>query len=380
MYRPAKLPPKFEFESKNILKKLGEAKAALSELKGFVGTIPNQAILINSLGLQEAKNSSEVENIITTNDEIFKAELDQSFIKNIATKEVQNYNFALQEGFARVLAKGFISNDCILTIQEILEQNKAGYRKLPGTTLKNDATSEIIYEPPQNAPLIKELMGDFVDYINDDAKHDIDPLIKMAIMHFQFESIHPFYDGNGRTGRILNILYLISKDLLRLPILYLSRFIIQNKAEYYHFLQNVRDNNDWESWIIFMLEGVRLTSLDTIKIIDEIKTLMLEYKSFLRNNFSFYSQDLLNCLFKHPYTKIPFVEKDLRVTRQTAAKYLNEIAKHPDNLMEKVQKGKFSYFTNTKLFELFSRKRNVVLKKSEKVNTKKTHVKKTRKS
>ncbi|KKP38375.1 MAG: filamentation induced by cAMP protein Fic [Candidatus Peregrinibacteria bacterium GW2011_GWF2_33_10] len=363
MYKPNKLPPNFDFESKNILKKLADARSALAELKGFVHTIPNQSILINSLALQEAKDSSAVENIITTDDEIFKAELDQKLIKNIATKEVQNYNLALQEGFKLVQKNKIIQNNCILDIQEILEENKAGYRKLPGTNLKNELTGEIVYEPPQNSLEIQNLMTDFVDYLNNDEKHNIDPLIKMAIIHFQFESIHPFYDGNGRTGRILNILYLISKRLLDLPILYLSRFIIQNKSDYYRLLQNVRDKNEWENWVIFTLQGVQLTSLDTINIIREIKILMQEYKDFLRNNFGFYSQDLLNNLFKHPYTKIEFVEKDLRITRQTASKYLNEIANHPLKLIEKIQVGKFSYFVNVKLFELLSQKRNVMLKK-----------------
>jgi len=362
-YKLKKLPPNFNFETKAILKKLAESSSALAELKGFVHIIPNQNILINSLGLQEAKDSSEIENIITTHDEIFKAELDQKFIKNIATKEVQNYNLALQEGFKRVKKSGIIKNECILTMQEMIEENKAGYRKLPGTVLKNEFTKKVIYEPPQNPEEIKNLMTDLIDYLNNDQKHPISPLIKTAIIHFQFESIHPFYDGNGRIGRILIVLYLVSKDLLNLPILYLSLFINQNKNDYYKFLQNVRDKDEWEEWILFILEGIKLTSLDTVEIIKEIKELMQEYKIFLRDNFSFYSQDLLNNLFKHPYTKIDFLENDLRITRQTASKYLNEIASHEVGLIKKVQIGKFSYFVNVKLFDLFSKSRNVMLKK-----------------
>jgi len=364
MYNPTKLPPlNIDFETKAILKKLSEARAALAELKGFVNVIPNQGILINTLTLQEAKDSSAVENIITTHDEIFKAELDKNLIHSVATKEVQDYNLALHEGAKRVVKlDGLIKNECILTVQEYLEGNKAGYRTLKGTVLKNETTGEIVYEPPQDSKEIIILMGDLLRYINEDSIQDINPLIKMAIIHFQFESIHPFYDGNGRTGRILNILYLMSKGYLDIPVLYLSRFIIQNKNDYYRYLQDVRDSDNWEQWILFMLEGVRLTALDTIGVIGSIIDLMKEYKAFLRK-FPFYSQDLLNNLFKHPYTKIEFVKKDLGVTRQTASKYLKELSGHPDGLIKHIQIGKFSYFVNVKLFDLLAHDRKLMLKK-----------------
>lgn len=363
MYKPITLPPKFDFETKAILKKLADAKAALAELKGYVYVIPNQNILINALTLQEAKDSSAIENIITTHDELFKAELGQELVKSIASKEVQNYSLALQEGAKRVEENYLIKHDCILAVQELTKKNRAGYRKLPGTVLKNEATGEKIYEPPQNGQEIQKLMNDLIDYINNDEIHPVDPLIKMAIIHHQFESIHPFYDGNGRTGRILNILYLVAKGFLEFPILYLSRFIIQNKGAYYKHLQNVRDRNLWEEWVLFMLEGIELSARDTVFLIGEIKKLMQEYKNFLRDNFPFYSQDLLNNLFKHPYTKIDFVKDDLRITRKTASKYLNELAEHKAGLIKKVQIGKFSYFINVKLFDLFLHERNLVLRK-----------------
>jgi len=363
MYQPAPLPPNFDFESKVILKKLAETRAALSELEGFVNAIPNQNILINALTLQEAKDSSAVENIITTHDELFKAELEQSLVKSIATKEVQNYIRALKEGTRKIQDSRLIRNDCILTVQQLLEENKAGYRKLPGTVLRNETTKEVVYEPPQDGNDVRDLMEDLVRYYNDESVHPVDPLIKMAIAHHQFESIHPFYDGNGRSGRILNILYLMKEGLLDVPVLYLSRFVIQNKGKYYEYLQSVRDKGGWEEWTLFMLEGVRITALDTIELVAEIKALMQEYKNFLRKNFSFYSQDLLNNLFRHPYTKIDFVKNDLRVTRQTASKYLNEISEHPAGLVKKVQVGKFSYFVNVKLFTLFSHERNLMLRK-----------------
>ncbi len=363
MYKLQKVPFSFDFETKVILKKIADTRAALAELKGFVHVVPNQSILINALILQEAKDSSAVENIITTHDEIFKAELGEKLVKNIATKEVQNYRRALQEGVARVQRTKLITNDCILIVQQFLEQNKAGYRRISGTVIKNGNTGEIIYEPPQDGKEIEDLMNNLVEYINNDKLHTIDPLIKLAIIHHQFESIHPFYDGNGRTGRILNILYLMTRGYLDSPVLYFSRFVIQNKSDYYHHLQNVRDNDSWEEYILFMLDGIIITAKDTIYLIGEIKRLMQEYKLFLRDNFSFYSQDLLNNLFKHPYTKIDFVKNDLRVTRQTASKYLNELAEHKSGLIDKVQVGKFSYFVNVKLFKLFAHQRNVMLKK-----------------
>jgi Fic family protein len=361
MYQPSYLPIDFDFETKKILKKLGEAKAALAELRGFVNVIPNQGILISTLSLQEAKESSAVENIFTTHDEIFKAQLDEQLISNVATKEVQNYKHALMAGVLTLSKSNLmIKNECVLEVQELLESNNAGYRKLKGTVLRNDKTGEIIYEPPQDKDKILELMNNLLSYINEDDLQDIDPLIKMAIIHFQFESIHPFYDGNGRTGRILIILYLMAKGYLNIPVLYLSRFIIQNKNDYYNGLQSVRDNNSWEDWIIFILEGVRLTALDTLDMIRQMKNLMQEYKTFLRK-FPFYNQDLLNNLFKHPYTRIEFVKDDLNITRQTASKYLKELASDNSGLVTHIQIGKFSYFINTKLFALLTQDRNLML-------------------
>jgi Fic family protein len=281
----------------------------------------------------------------------------------LSTKEVQNYNLALHEGVTKIVASGgLIKNDCILAVQKFLEGNNAGYRNLKGTVLKNETTGEIIYEPPQDSKEIEFLMADLLQYINEDDIHDIDPSIKIAIIHIQFESIHPFYDGNGRTGRILVLLYLMSKGYLDIPVLYLSRFIIQNKSDYYRFLQDVRDNNNWEQWVLFVLEGVRVTALDTINVIRQMRALMQEYKTFLRK-FPFYSQDLLNNLFKHPYTKIEFVKDDLNITRQTASKYLKELADHPDGLIKHVQIGKFSYFINVKLFDLLAHDRKLMLNK-----------------
>lgn len=242
----------------------------------------------------------------------------------------------------------------IITIQQQLEQNNAGFRKQAGTTLKNTQTGEVIYTPPQDHDTIVRLMSNLEKYINDNQLSDIDPLVKMAIIHFQFESIHPFYDGNGRTGRIINILYLISQGLLDTPILYLSRFVIQNKQAYYTNLQNVRDKQDWQTWILFMLDGIEKTANETIILIEKIKKLMQSYKQQMRTNYHFYSQELLNNLFKLPYTKIEFVEKDINVQRLTASKYLNQLAK--DGLLVKIKKGTSNFYVNQPLYDLFLHK------------------------
>ncbi len=349
-----KLPLPIDFETKKVLKALPSAHFALAELKGIAASIPNQNILINTLGLQEAKDSSAIENIITTHDDLYKSELNLDNFKSLDAKEVQNYISALKKGFELILEKGLLTNKVILQIQEALENNKAGFRKLPGTALKNATTGETIYTPPQNYDDIMELMANLEQYINDSELQDIDPLIKMAIIHFQFESIHPFYDGNGRTGRIINILYLVLENLQSLPILYLSSYIIKHKADYYKYLQKVRDENLWEEWVLFIIKGIEETAKETTKLILEIKDLMQVSKNQLRDNYKFYSQDLLNNLFKHPYTKIEFIVKDLGVSRLTAANYLNKLAK--DGILRKEKLGTGNYYINLELVELLTKR------------------------
>ena len=353
-YNLPELPLPFDMESKAILKSLPTAHAALAELKGLAATIPNQTILINTLGLQEAKDSSAIENIITTHDDLYKSELNFDVFKSLNAKEVQNYIGALKHGFALISEKRVLNNRVILQIQEVLEKNNAGFRKLPGTALKNSSTGETVYTPPQNLTDIQRLMKNLEQFINDNDLSDYDPIVKMAIIHFQFESIHPFYDGNGRTGRIINILYLILNKLQTLPILYLSSYIIQHKPDYYRLLQEVRDKNNWEEWLLFMIKGVEQTSKATIELIVEIKSLMTDYKNRLRTNYKFYSQDLLNNLFKHPYTKIEFVVNDLAVSRLTAANYLNKLA--DDGLLEKKRIGTANYYINRQLFNLLTQR------------------------
>ena len=293
-----KLPIEKDIETKSVLKKLASAHRALAELKGIVSTIPNENILINTLGLQEAKDSSAIENIITTHDDIYKAELNFEGFKSLNAKEVQNYISALKKGFALISKKKILTNNDIIEIQSELEKNRAGFRKLPGTALKNEVTGKTVYTPPQEYSEIIDLMSNLVQFINDDSMSNFDPLVKMAIIHYQFESIHPFYDGNGRTGRIINVLYLLMKDLLNLPVLYLSRYIILNKGSYYKLLQEIRETDNWENWLLYILDGVEEIAKETIELIGKIRELIYEYKNLLRDNYKFYSQDLLNNLFR----------------------------------------------------------------------------------
>jgi len=349
-----KLPLIQDIETKKILKKLASAHRALAELKGIVSSIPNENILINTLGLQEAKDSSAIENIITTHDDIFKAELNLEGFKSLNAKEVQNYISALKKGFGLITKNKILTNNDIIAIQSELEKNNAGFRKVPGTALKNSTTGEIVYTPPQDYDTILDLMTNLEQYINDERMSEFDTLVKMAIIHYQFESIHPFYDGNGRTGRIINVLYLVMNDLLNLPILYLSRYIIEHKTDYYKLLQEVRETDNWENWVLYLLDGIEQIAKETIVLIGKIRDLIYEYKNLLRNNYKFYSQDLLNNLFKHPYTKIEFIENDLGVSRITASKYLNQLAK--DKVLKKEKLGTGNYYINEKLIKILTLK------------------------
>lgn len=340
-----------QWETRAVLKKAAEAHRYLAELKGIAASIPNEAILINTLALQEAKDSSEIENIVTTHDELYKANLFAEAIASPATKEVQDYAIALKQGFQTARHSKLIRLTDILAIQQNLEHNNAGLRKLPGTDLKNSRTGEVVYIPPQHADEITALMDNLVQFINNDELCDADPLIKMAIIHHQFESIHPFYDGNGRTGRILNILYLVIKDLLNLPVLYLSRFIIQHKVDYYNNLQAVRDTGNWEPWIAFILDGVIDTAQNTISLITEMKSLMANVKNGIREKLpKIYSQDLLNNLFHHPYTKIDFIVEEIGVTRITATKYLEQLVEK--GFLTKQKIGRANYYINEPLSKL----------------------------
>lgn len=334
------------FDTPAILKKLASSSRQLAELKGIAASIPNQGILINTLGLQEAKDSSEIENIVTTHDELFKDDVLPEAFASAAAKEVLRYRQALRHGFEQVRDTGLLTSNQIVGIQGKLERNNAGFRKLPGTALK-DVAGQTVYTPPQDPAEIVALMGDLERFMNDDALFPADPLIKMALMHHQFESIHPFYDGNGRTGRILNVLYLVKEGLLDIPVLYLSRHIVQTKADYYRLLQSVRDDDTWEEWVLYVLQAVETTARQTVTTVLEIKAALFDYKHRIRASCKFYSQDLINNLFMHPYTKIEFVQRDLQVSRLTATKYLEALV--GGGFVSKQKVGRSNYYVNAAL-------------------------------
>lgn len=350
-YKVPTLPLDLDLETKAIMKKTASARSALAEMKGVALSIPNEIILISTLSLQEAKDSSAIENIITTHDELFQSDFMAKNFKNIASKEVHNYAEALRWGFQTVKEQGFLSNNHIIEMQAAIEETRTGFRKLPGTELKNQQTGEVVYTPPQTHDEVVDHMNNLEKFMNVNELCDWDPLVKMAVIHHQFESIHPFYDGNGRTGRIINILYLVKEGMLNLPILYLSRYINQNKNDYYRLLQKVRNENAWEEWVLYILEAVEQTSMQTIKIIEGIKNLMRSHKEKIRTELpKIYSQDLLNNLYRHPYTKIDYVMKETGVSRKTAAKYLDELDKL--GVVSKQKIWKDNYYINTELFSL----------------------------
>jgi len=341
-----------QLETPKVWKSLRNAHRYLAEFKGLCASLPNPSILIDTLSLQEAKESSEIENIITTHNEVYAAQSSTTDTFSVATKEVAHYAAALKIGYEQVQQSGLIRLSTIIAIQEKLEQNDAGLRKLPGTTLKNESTGATVYQPPQSKVEIEVLMTNLVDFIH--LEDDLDPLLHMAIAHHQFESIHPFYDGNGRTGRILNILILIREGLLDLPLLYLSRYINRTKPEYYRLLQSVRDNGNWEDWCCYILDGVTETSINAIALLSEFRLLMQDYKTRIRSVLpKIYSQDLLNNLFRYPYTKIDFLEKELTISRPTATKYLEAL--HQAKFLEKEKIGRSHFFINRPLFKLLTR-------------------------
>ena len=343
------LPPAFDYDNPELLKQTVSAARALGILKGTIATIPNEKILLDTLVINEAKSSSAIENIVTTYEELYIANIDERTISS-NTKEAKNYADAVKYGYELIRAHQLLTLNTIIAIQKVNAPNYATIRKIPGTVLVHQQLGQTVYTPPQSYDVIVELLGNLEKFINDSAVSNLDPLIKMAIIHYQFESIHPFHDGNGRMGRILNILYLSHQGLLSIPVLYLSEYIIENKNDYYRLLQDVRDKEQWLEWCVWLIKGVEETAYSTINKIDKIKNLMQLYKTKIRKDHKFYSQDLINILFRYPYTKIEFVEKELKVSRPTATRYLETLA--DKGYLNKQKLGRDNFYFNTPLFKI----------------------------
>jgi Fic family protein len=341
------LPPTIELETKKVLKQVIAASRVLAELKGRANEIPNQSMLINAITLQEAKDSSEIENIVTTQDNLYQAFSANIQTTDAQTKEVLRYRQALWEGYNN-LGKRPLSTNTFVSIVQTIKENNAGIRKTKGTRITSN--SKIIYTPPEGEGLIRDLLKNLENFIH--LENSIDDLVRLAVIHYQFEAIHPFSDGNGRTGRVLNILYLVENGLLDAPILYLSKYIIQNKNRYYKKLQAVTENQDWEGWILFMLKGVEETAIYTLKKINAINELMQETIALAKEKLPsrVYSKELIELLFEQPYCKVKFlVDKDI-AKRQTAAEYLQELEKIGILKSEKV--GVENLYLNKQLYEI----------------------------
>lgn len=353
-YVVPKLPLELDVETPAVLKALTKAHRHLAELKGRAAAMPNQGILIETLTIQEAAASSEIENIVTTQDELFQINPAKGMYPSADAKEVALYSAALRMGFESLVASGGISNNSIISMFQTLKASQGGFRKAPGTTLKNDKTGEIIYVPPQSAADIVGMMNDLENFINRSGD-EVDPLVSMAVIHHQFESIHPFPDGNGRIGRILNVLYLVRAGLLNIPILYVSRYITRNKSAYYDLLQETRDTGRWEPWLLYMIDAVSVTSAETTQLVDAIIQLMADYKIQIKSiSKRIYSHELVNNLFKHPYTRIEYVVDEVGVNRQTAGKHLDLLAQA--GLLVKHRVGLNNYYINTPLVQLLVQK------------------------
>jgi len=347
------LPPQVDVETKAVLKKAISAGRTLAELKGLGETIPNQSMLINTLILQEAKDSSEIENIVTTDDALFKAFSANTSRVDPATKEVLRYRQALWEGFNALKKRPLLTTGLFIRIVQMIKQNHSGIRDLPGTVIGNPRTGEVVFTPPEGESVIRDKLGDLEAFIH--AKDTLDPLIKLALIHYQFEAIHPFFDGNGRTGRIINSLYLVMKGLLDLPVLYLSKYIIDRKAEYYRLLRQATEKEAWEPWILYMLDAIETMADFTRRRILDIRSLLDGALELARQKLPprVYSKELIEILFRQPYTKGQFLVEAGIAERKTASAYLKELENIGILRGQKV--GRENLYLNVKLYDLLSR-------------------------
>ena len=349
------LPPRAALETPAVLKATTRASRALAELKGRTHTIPNPTILLNTLALQEAKLSSEIENIFTTNDELFRGLAANGDTADLSphAKEVLHYRDALWDGMEVIRERPFLSANLAIELVNIIKKSSAGIRNLPGTKLQNPNTKKVIYTPPEGEDLLRRKMANLEKFSND-ASSDLDPLVRVGVAHYQFEAIHPFFDGNGRTGRILIILQLIMNQLLEIPILFLSRFIIEHKTHYYRSLRAVTERGEWESWLLYMLEAIEQTAHGTTEKILAIRDLMAQTLEKAKTALSkpAFSKELIELIFEQPYCKIRFLEERGLGKRLTATKYLRELEKA--GLIVPVRKGKELIFINHHLWRLLT--------------------------
>jgi len=350
------LPPAANLiETTDILKKCIKARVALAELKQAAELIPNSAVLVNALPLLEARASSEIENIVTTTDKLFEyADIAESKA-DAATKEALRYRTALFEG-SKMVQRGMLTTDMAIQICSTIKGFELDIRAEPGTTLKNRMSGDVIYTPPEGQQLLQEKLDNWADFMH---RHtEFDPLVRLAVQHYQFEAIHPFADGNGRTGRILNILFLVQHGLLDSPILYLSRYIIQNKAAYYQLLKNVTRDQDWSAWIMFILQGVEETCTWTTDKIKAIRELMEHTAQFTQENLpKIYTWELVEVLFKQPYCRIGNLVDASIAKRQTASVYLKQLCNV--GILKEVKSGRENIFVHPKYIELLTGEENV---------------------
>lgn len=341
------LPPDLDVETKEVLKACIQARSSLAELNQAGKLLPNQGLLINLLPILEAQGSSEIENIVTTTDKLFQY-ADEENQADPMTKEALSYRKALYNGYQSLSTLPL----CTRTAMEVcstLKGSTMDVRKQLGTALRNSMSGDVIYTPPAGEEVIRGLLKNWEDFLHGD--DDLDPLVKLAILHYQFEAIHPFIDGNGRTGRILNILYLIEKDLLTLPILYLSRYIVMHKNDYYRLLLEVTTKNQWENWILFILKAVEETSLWTKNKITAVTELMEQTATYIKAQApKVYSHELVTILFEQPYCRISNLVDSGIAQRQTASNYLQALC--DINVLTAHTDGREKLFINTKLLEL----------------------------
>ena len=340
------LPPDLErIETRSVLKACISARAAIAELKTAGELIPDQGLLINILPMLEAKDSSRIENIVTTSDQLFQY-ADRADGADPATKEALRYRTALYDGYTHLEDYPLCTNTAVAICTK-LRAVQTDIRKTPGTVLR-DQNNNVVYTPPVGEDSIRELPANWERFIHGD--DDLDPLVKMAIAHYQFECIHPFPDGNGRTGRILNILYLIQSELLSLPILYLSRFILERRDDYYTLLRRVTEEGDWESWILFMLEAVESTSRWTTDKISIVRALMAETTEYVREKLpKIYTHELVQALFAQPYCRIDNLVERGVAKRQTASTYLKQLVEI--GVLEEMSVGREKLYINTRLLQ-----------------------------